>query len=149
MSDHDTWNMFLAHAFAARIVAGSEYPVSDAAGDADVLLELSKKWKPEPPATVGQTHTSRTVIDDGVAYPVPTPPQPDNDGWIKWEGGECPVSDGTIVDVQYRDRSRNAGEVASSSSDAEGSACGAFWHNDDSRADIVAYRIVSEAGVTK
>lgn len=92
MSDHDTWNMFLAHAFAARIVAGSEYPVSDAAGDADVLLELSKKWKPEPPATDGQTHTSRTVIDDGVAYPVPTivdgprgpefvtPPQPDDDG---------------------------------------------------------------------
>lgn len=25
-----------------------------------------------------------------------------NEGWIKWGGGECPVSDSTIVEVRYR-----------------------------------------------
>ena len=25
-----------------------------------------------------------------------------NDGWIEWGGGECPVSDSTIVEVRYR-----------------------------------------------
>ena len=29
--------------------------------------------------------------------------QPDADGWIKWEGGECPVGEGAFVDVQLRD----------------------------------------------
>jgi hypothetical protein len=32
-----------------------------------------------------------------------------NDGWIEWGGGECPVSDSTIVEVRYRN-----GEVKAS-----------------------------------
>lgn len=123
MSDHDTWNMF----FAAVVTGWSAHfgyldgeSIELCAKDADALLAESKKRE-----------------------------TPDDDGWIKWKGGECPVPDGTIVDVQYRSGSRNAREVASSNGDADGSAAGAFWHNDDSRADIVAYRIVSEAGATK
>ncbi|MFM7012448.1 MAG: hypothetical protein ACKO0Z_24495, partial [Betaproteobacteria bacterium] len=27
-------------------------------------------------------------------------PQPSDDGWIPWEGGECPVAHGTVVDVR-------------------------------------------------
>ena len=26
-----------------------------------------------------------------------------NDGWIEWGGGECPVEEGTLVDVRFRD----------------------------------------------
>ena len=29
-------------------------------------------------------------------------PQPADDGWIPWEGGECPVAHGTVVDVRLR-----------------------------------------------
>ena len=30
-------------------------------------------------------------------------PQPADDGWIPWNGGDCPVEVGTRVDVRYRD----------------------------------------------
>ena len=29
--------------------------------------------------------------------------QPDADGWIKWDGKECPLERGVLVDVRYRD----------------------------------------------
>ena len=60
----------------------------------------------------------------------PAPP-PADDGWIKWEGGECPVSPETLVDVRYRSRVTNVRRPAK-----------AFrWSNMRHVADIVAYRI--------
>lgn len=55
----------------------------------------------------------------------------DDNPWIEWRGGECPVPDGTLVDVRYRwtgitDRARDPREL----------------HWDDRRGGtIVAYRI--------
>ena len=28
---------------------------------------------------------------------------PDDDGWIDWRGGKCPVADGTRLDIELRD----------------------------------------------
>lgn len=59
-------------------------------------------------------------------------PQPDSDGWIKWEGGKRPVDADTLVDCKLRD-----GYV-------EGCQKASFfdWSDIDSDSDIIAYRIV-------
>lgn len=60
-------------------------------------------------------------------------PQPDADGWIKWNGGECPVDAGTLVDCKLRD-----GAI-------EGCQKAFFfdWSDLDYDTDIIAYRIVN------
>jgi sporulation protein YlmC with PRC-barrel domain len=56
-------------------------------------------------------------------------------GWIDWEGGECPVAGGTLVDVKHRDGGLHFNERAA--------CCGAahiWWHSAHA-GDIVAYRL--------
>ena len=69
-------------------------------------------------------------------------PDPDADGWIEWNGGECPVSKGVIIDVKYRDgeisRNLKAGEMIDIGT--RDSSC-SYWQHDDCRADIIAYRL--------
>ena len=62
--------------------------------------------------------------------------QPD-DGWIPWNGGDCPVEVGTRVDVRYRD-----------GWEGDGLSFMWRWHHatqkssDVKELDIVAYRVV-------
>ena len=64
-------------------------------------------------------------------------PQPVDDGWIPWKGGECPVAHGTVVDVRYRD-----------GWEGDGLASKWRWHHatqessDVKGLDIIAYRVV-------
>ena len=75
-------------------------------------------------------------------------PQPDSDGWIKWVGGEwgrgeCPVPDGTLIDVEYRDGERQVSLPANKLADGkdrDASIC--FWYDEGEPNDIIAYRIV-------
>jgi len=125
MSDHDTWNMFAAAALGGmmasedsdtlyRIVTAAER----AAQLADALLAESKK-REKPVA--------------------PTPPQPDDDGWIKHHGGPMPVSGETKVMFRFKN-----GEE-----DGPFPAHEADWGPGWGDYTITAYRIASEAGVTK
>jgi len=54
--------------------------------------------------------------------------------WIEWFGGECPVENGTTVEIDLR-----CGETLT------GLATEFDWRHiaDDARRDIVAYRVVS------
>ena len=60
-----------------------------------------------------------------------------DDGWIPWEGGDCPVAHGTVVDVRFRD-----------GWEGDGLASKWRWHHatqensDVKELDIVAYRVV-------
>lgn len=74
-------------------------------------------------------------------------PKQDDEGWIEWKGGECPVEIGTLVDVKHRD-----GEICEQvpagmpakprRNDAE------FWYWQYCDGDIIAYRLSqSEAKV--
>ena len=55
--------------------------------------------------------------------------RPDADGWIKWEGGECPV--GVDIDVDIR----------TAEGEGESSKAGDFvWEHDNAPYDIIAYR---------
>lgn len=60
------------------------------------------------------------------------------DGWIEWNGGECPVAAGTVVQAKLRlplpgwDEKKRPGEEWD-------------WSHEGSAGDIIAYRIVKEA----
>lgn len=57
-----------------------------------------------------------------------------NDGWIEWGGGECPIPDDALVEVQFRNRT--AFHVAKTSD-----ANLLRWSQDGSDMDIIAYRM--------
>lgn len=65
-----------------------------------------------------------------------------DDGWIEWEGGECPVSKGTFVDIRVRDGREELNLAANiiTSGRSPDASC-AFWQHDGVRGDIVAYRL--------
>ena len=67
-------------------------------------------------------------------------PAPDTDGWIEWNGGECPVNIGTLIDVKYRDGHLQLGCRAKTRCDTELYAT-THWRNSGGSADIIAYRL--------
>ncbi len=62
-----------------------------------------------------------------------------NDGWIEWGGdAECPVPDGTKVDIKFRD-----GDVFF----GENTNWDWSWDEDEQGgADIIAYRVIENDG---
>ena len=56
--------------------------------------------------------------------------------WIKWEGGECPVNLGTLVDVIHRD-----GDVIIGNHAGYGYAEEWQFDDHDEDGDIVAWRL--------
>lgn len=63
-----------------------------------------------------------------------------NDGWIDWGGGECPVEEGALVDVKYRDGAIKKGLRALIPNSGR-SASRLFWVKDNLPTDIFAYRL--------
>ena len=61
-------------------------------------------------------------------------PAPDADGWIEWNGGECPVADGALVACKIRTGKewRNGKAIK---------ADVLRWSHTGSTADIIAYRL--------
>lgn len=53
------------------------------------------------------------------------------DGWIEWRGGECPLPDGAIHDVKFRD-----GVKVDEHEPPESW----YWHHKGENSDIIAYR---------
>ena len=137
MSDHDTWNTFAAAALqgmlASPFLADHIKNVGKPSTTMDEYSFLAIAARAYADALLAESKKRETPAE-------PTPPQPDDDGWIKWEGGECPVDGGVVVNIRMRD-----GET--------GSGDGPDWWwgrtGDGDPGEIIAYRIVSEAGVTK
>lgn len=65
----------------------------------------------------------------------PEQPAQDDDGWIEWNGGECPVPAGTLVDYQ----------MCGGAEERNVPASGLRWSHMVCSSDIVAYRVVGEA----
>jgi len=59
------------------------------------------------------------------------------DGWFQWNGGDCPVPAGTMVQVRFR-RGGNESSRIAEALEWEHGKLGWWW-------DIVAYRIVNPA----
>lgn len=62
----------------------------------------------------------------------------DPDGWIEWQGGECPLPQGVLCAVKYRDGDKTPSTTA-------GSMLAHDWSHTRHDRDIIAYRpILSE-----
>lgn len=58
-----------------------------------------------------------------------------SDGWIEWNGGECPVDSDAIVEVRYWNQNQNQYRY-------NNDRAGDFeWSHTDSYGDIIAYRV--------
>lgn len=68
----------------------------------------------------GKTDYAFTSADDGIRWlrqelvskpfePETQEPAADQNGWIKWEGGKCPVDRKTRVEIEFRGGCRNSG----------------------------------------
>lgn len=80
------------------------------------------------------------------SQPVLSPESDNADGWIRWNGGACPVATGTPIDVRYRDGQELLCLPADRLADSSRDASEAFWRNDDCENDIVAYRLALADG---
>lgn len=92
--------------------------------------------------------TSKSGYPDGVAVYASSlelasqAPAAEADGWIEWHGGECPVPEGTVVDVRYRDGSQENALMANRPDRTRfKTAAAPWWRNDRSPGDIIAYRL--------
>ncbi|NIG20566.1 DUF551 domain-containing protein [Pantoea sp. Al-1710] len=74
---------------------------------------------------------------------LPAEPQPstttqiDNDGWIDWGGGKCPVADDAVIEVQLRN-----GEVINHLCETKI----LIWADRGMGTDIIAYRVIENDG---
>jgi len=71
--------------------------------------------------------------------------------WIEWNGGECPVETGTLVDVKYRNGNVNFHVMAEFDGCDTGSDPGSNaydWTNNDNPGDIIAYRLHNQYAAT-
>ncbi len=72
---------------------------------------------------------------------IPEPVQHVAGEWIEWNGGECPVPKGTLVDVQYRDGDVCNKLQANVVMDQWPDASVSFWGHSNHEKDITAYRL--------
>lgn len=88
-------------------------------------------WSQE---TSARLHLLKTALDH-----LPEPP-PAEIPWTPWNGGECPVEKGTLIDVRYRDgKERNNLRALALEIGRDASVC--YWENDGMAEDIIAYRV--------
>lgn len=63
-----------------------------------------------------------------------------NDGWIEWNGGECPVPKGTLVDLRYRQKNY-ADSIGVPALEFGKRSEEDFWRHDYNGLDIIAWRL--------
>ena len=65
----------------------------------------------------------------------------DSDGWIEWHGGECPVAEGMLVDVEFRNGRVENATPAGEYNDGCGRMQAVDWFHNGFQYDIIAYRL--------
>lgn len=82
-------------------------------------------------------------LDRLAASPVTPEGLSGGDGWIKWEGGECPVDPGTNVEIRLR-----SGEQFFDVAGLGGKIALDWSHGGETDRDIIAYRLVKTEATT-
>ena len=96
-------------------------------------LKNCARWHPADPAVLG------AISAIAKAEAALAEPQADEDGWIPWSGGECPIPEGMAFDLRFRDGAK----LIAASSDWPTAEWD--WSCESGPYDIVAYRIVKES----
>ena len=68
-------------------------------------------------------------------------PATDADGWIAWNGGECPVGEGTLIDVKFLDGTVQMACEARGTKSESHKYWTNVWTHPGTDADITAYRL--------
>ena len=121
-----------------RLVTAEE---KEKPADTEALFwnSMTGSWETREPHKTGTPYRNYTHY----AIPIEdaAPGTPDKDGWVEWNppfnAGDCPVP--TDKEVEVRQRNGNIAIVRA----GRGKGGPAFWVNEDSGQDIVAYRIVT------
>lgn len=85
----------------------------------------------------GQCHGEIVVRLAELGWGAPVETLDDSNGWVEWNGGECPVAEGTLIDQRLRDGREYFGSKVGQFGN---STRPAFWRHDGDRAEVVAYR---------
>ena len=113
---------------------------ADSAEDAvayQSLLAEAKAREVEQPAAAPYIGPDRRKAAEPAATVNDSLTVADADGWIKWEGGECPVDPDAVVDARFDDGGREELEAVT--------ACSIIWQRCGEPCDIIAYRLSKEA----
>ena len=138
-SDIVAWRLLGANEGWISRAPGATHPV-----DANVQVQWVNS------EGLGSVANAKDLCWDGlgpvVRYRVMGEVEPElGDGWITWGGGKCPVPNGTLVDVKFRDGEELKGIQANVSQVGFArEATSSYWRHDDLNNDIVAYRVVPE-----
>ena len=92
-------------------------------------LKKGARWHPADPVVLG------AISAIAKAEAALAEPQADADGWIPWDGGECPVSPTMLVEVKLR-----SGQAWLNKKAEEGSFWEWYHGPKKSPDDIIAYR---------
>ncbi|MGL5327552.1 MAG: hypothetical protein ACRC91_23080 [Aeromonas sp.] len=69
-------------------------------------------------------------------------PAPDDDGWIEWHGdAKCPVYEGAIIDVKFRDGTVQTACTARCDKSSDHRYWTWIWSHSGHESDIIAYRL--------
>lgn len=68
-------------------------------------------------------------------------PVPDADGWIAWKGGECPVDEGVVIDVKFRNGTVQTACAARCDKSPNHRYWTWIWSHSGHESDIIAYRL--------
>ena len=91
-------------------------------------------------------HWNKTIVhrDEFIKRWNECNPTVGSEGWIKWDGGEMPVEEGTLIDVKYRDGKVNFHVEAGGEFPSKGSIPSMTannWYKINVGSDIIAYRL--------
>lgn len=111
---------------------GSECPIFDSGTDTAYVNLSSLKYVSGPRKILMNREELTSLINDILDAREGLPSIPPD--FIRWRGGDCPVSEGTQVEVILR--SGNRGSQSAGSLD---------WHLDNCSGGIIAYRVLTDA----
>ena len=92
----------------------------------------SYDWKAAPRGEIIGTWASHLLESAEQPQPEPAAPQAEDDGWIEWNGGDCPVPPRAEIKLGFRD-----GFEGSSTSPDD-----LRWDHAGSNGDIIAYKVI-------
>lgn len=100
------------------------------------VVSLCKDDGTDMPLFAGENTKFRNAYEEEGAYTRlanvrPLKPKKAKRPWIKWDGGECPVPEGTLIDVKHRDGEKFKCSTARLFD----------WKHMANAGDIVAYRL--------
>lgn len=119
---------------------GGNQPVND---EARVIVKLKYAGEQLEGDAGEWEWTYEEASDPIIAYRLMKAAQPttdiyrqiENDGWIEWGGGECPVNPMAIVEVKF-----------TLTPQGEGIANWWDWHHGEGKNNIIAYRVIENDG---